>query len=59
MENISKSYALDTDGKPTTGPETALQGATPSNEDPEGSGLAQMFDIFGGLIVGAICWKSH
>ncbi len=52
-EKIPEGWALDSEGKPTTDPEEALNGSVLPIAGPKGSGLAMIVDILAGILSGS------
>lgn len=52
-EQIPDTWAIDSEGRPTTDPSAAMEGNLLPIGGPKGSGLSMMMDIFGGLLTGA------
>jgi LDH2 family malate/lactate/ureidoglycolate dehydrogenase len=52
--NIPDGWAVDIDGRPTTDPAVALEGAVVPFAGPKGSGLAMMIDLLCGGLASAI-----
>lgn len=53
-KEIPEGWALDSDGRPTTDPETAIKGTLLPVGGPKGYGLAMLVDIFSGIMTGAM-----
>lgn len=53
-ETIPPGWAIAADGRPTTDPGEALQGALLPFGGPKGSGLSLMIDVLAGLLTGAL-----
>jgi LDH2 family malate/lactate/ureidoglycolate dehydrogenase len=53
-DDIPDGWAVDVDGRPTTDPGEALQGAVVPFAGPKGSGLAMMIDLLCGGLASAI-----
>ncbi|CAM1511178.1 Fc.00g086910.m01.CDS01 [Cosmosporella sp. VM-42] len=52
-EKIPKTWAADSDGRPTDDPVAALKGFMLPMGGPKGSGLAIMMDVFAGVLSGS------
>ncbi|MBM3470950.1 MAG: Ldh family oxidoreductase [Armatimonadetes bacterium] len=53
-ERIEPGWALDSEGRSTTDPATALRGALLPFGGPKGSGISLMIDVLAGLLTGAL-----